>query len=71
MLGGFAGTLGVVAIAAFLFPALRRPGLLSLLLGLGTVSGALLELGPYWVFCGWQAPINGVLGYGLFCDKRA
>ena len=70
LLGGFAGTLGVIAIAAILFPAVRRPGLLGLLLGLGTVSGALLELGPYWVFCGWQALINGVLGYGLFCDRK-
>lgn len=66
LLGGFAGTLGVLITAAVLFPTLRRAGLLTLLLVLGTVAGALLELGPYWVFCGWQASINAVLGYGWF-----
>ena len=71
LLGGFVGTLGVIAVGVVLFPMIRRPGLLSLMLGIGTIAGALLELGPYWVFCGWQALINGLLGYGLVQRKDA
>lgn len=66
LLGGFAGTLGVLVIAVVLFPALRHLPLLGVLLLVGTAAGALLDLGPYWVFCGWQATINAVLGYGFF-----
>lgn len=65
LMGGFAGSLGVAAVAAALFPALRRAPLLIILVAVGTAAGALLELGPYWVFCGWQAATNAILGYGF------
>lgn len=65
LMGGFAGTVGVAVVGAALFPALRRPPLLIVLVAIGTAAGALLELGPYWVFCGWQAATNALLGYGF------
>ena len=70
LMGGFAGTLGVAIVAAALFPPLCRPTLLVVMLLAGTAAGALLELGPYWVFCGWQAVTNAILGYGFTRPRR-
>ena len=70
LLGGFVGTVGMAVVTAALFPALRRPAVLIVLVIVGTATGALLEFGPFVVFCGWQAGINAVLAYGMFPARR-
>ena len=65
LLGGFVGTLGLMLVVVVLFPRLRQIQLLAAMLLVGTATGALLELGPYWVFCGWQASINALIGFGF------
>ena len=69
LLAGFVGTGSLIVVAAFLFPNLRKLSFALPLLILGTAAGALLELGPYWVFCGWQVVANAVIGWHLFFDR--
>jgi len=69
LLAGFAGTGSLIVIAAFLFPGLRKLSFALPLLILGTAAGALLELGPYWVFCGWQVAANALIGWHLFLNR--
>lgn len=66
LMAGFAGTASLIVVAAVLFPKLRTLSFALPLLVLGTAAGALLELGPYWVFCGWQLAANALIGWHLF-----
>ncbi len=69
LMAGFGGTGSLIAVVAFLFPSLRKLSFALPLLILGTAAGALLELGPYWVFCGWQVAANAMIGWHLFVDR--
>lgn len=69
LMAGFAGTASLIVVAAVLFPTLRTLSFALPLLIVGTAAGALLELGPYWVFCGWQFAANALIGWHLFCNR--
>lgn len=69
LMAGFAGTGSLIVVAAVLFPSLRKLSFALPLLILGTAAGALLELGPYWVFCGWQVTANALIGWHLFFNR--
>lgn len=69
LMAGFAGTASLVVVVTVLFPKLRTLSFAVPLLLLGTAAGALLELGPYWVFCGWQFAANALIGWHLFRNR--
>lgn len=68
LMAGFAGTGSLIVVVAALFPALRTLSFALPLLIVGTAAGALLEFGPYAVFCGWQLAANALIGWHLFRD---